>query len=349
MIVRLLRRLAGSLWLRVLVSAALLAIVLSQIDLGDARERISEGRWGWFAAAVAALLGSFLLGAFRWHMYLDAVGVGTALPRTIRAYLIGVFTTNFLPSQVGGDITRTWVASRPGTRLRVATTVVVDRATALVCLIAVGWIAVAADPAPLPWQILTALGLATGAVALVALLVAVVLGRRLSVGYVMSARLLGPRREIRDAASACLRGKTLRRTLAIGLVFQGLVALAAWFVLRSVALDLPFSVFVAALAPVLIIAAAPVSIAGLGVREGSYVVLLGYAGVSATDATLLSLATAAAFGVASLPGAVALLRRPPTAVFGRTRPESVAEARQDPQPVSGVEQGCSTRRRGEAG
>jgi glycosyltransferase 2 family protein len=312
--VTLLRKLGSSLWLRALVSAGLLALVLSRIDFGDARTRLSGGSWGWFAAAVAALFCSFLLGAFRWHLYLEAAAVGTGLASTIRAYLIGVFTTNFLPSQMGGDVTRTWVASRPGTRLRAATTVVVDRATALACLIAIGWIAVAANPGPVPGEILAALAAASGAVAIGALLVVLVLAGRIRIGRALSTRLLGPRREVLAAASACLRGVVLRRTIVLGLGFQGLVALAAWFVLRSIALDLPFSVFAASLAPVLIVSAAPISIAGFGVREGSYVVLLGHAGVSNTDATVVSLVAAAAFAVASLPGAVALLRRPPAAV-----------------------------------
>jgi uncharacterized membrane protein YbhN (UPF0104 family) len=321
--VTILRKLAGSFWLRALVSAGLLALVLSRIDFGDARERLSGGSWSWFAAAVAALFCSFLVGAFRWHLYLEAADVGTRLASTIRAYLIGVFTTNFLPSQLGGDVTRAWVASRPGTRLRVATTVVVDRATALGCLIALGWIAVAADPEAMPGEILTALGLCTGAVAVTALVILLVLAGRLRVGR-LSARVLGPGREIRRAASACLRGPVLTRTLAIGLGFQGLVALSAWFLLRSVGVELAFSVFAAILAPVLIVAAIPISIAGFGVREGTYVVLLGYAGVSATDATLLSLASAASFAVASLPGAAALLRRPRAAavVAGEPSPES---------------------------
>ena len=62
----------------------------------------------------------------------------------------------------------------------------------------------------------------------------------------------------------------------------------------------------------LILSTAPISIGGYGVREGSYVLVVGYAGVSATDATLFSLLSAAAFALASLPGALALLvrRRP---------------------------------------
>ena len=41
----LLRRLAGSLWVRALVSAGLLAAVATQIDFGTIRGRISGGSW----------------------------------------------------------------------------------------------------------------------------------------------------------------------------------------------------------------------------------------------------------------------------------------------------------------
>jgi hypothetical protein len=52
----------------------------------------------------------------------------------------------------------------------------------------------------------------------------------------------------------------------------------------------------------------PISIGGFGVREGSYVVLLGGASIGATDATLISILSVAALFLASVPGAVMLAR-----------------------------------------
>jgi hypothetical protein len=59
----------------------------------------------------------------------------------------------------------------------------------------------------------------------------------------------------------------------------------------------------------LIVSAAPISIGGFGVREGSYVFLLAYAHLGSTDATLFSLLSAAAFAIASLPGAAFVVGR----------------------------------------
>jgi uncharacterized membrane protein YbhN (UPF0104 family) len=318
--VTLLRRLARSFWARAVVSAALLALVLSQIDLSEAQDRLSEGSWWLFVAAVLTLLASFVAGALRWHIYLRAAAIDVAPAGAVRAYLIGTFTTNFLPSQVGGDVTRAWVASGRGTRLRALTTVVFDRATALACLIAVGWIAYATNTEAVPGQLVAALAAATAALAVV-VAVAVVVFRGGWLARFVPTRLKSPGREVRAASIACASWPVLRRTLLIGLGFQGLVVLAAWLVARSLDLSIALAPLAVSLAPVLMVAVLPISIGGLGVRESAYVVLLGYAGLSSTDAALFSLVAAAAFALASLPGALALLKRPEAA----SRPAAQAD------------------------
>ena len=303
----LLRRLARSRAVRAVVSVGLLAAVATQIDFGAIRERLSGGSWWLFALAVVVLFASFLLGAVRWHLFLRAARVDTTRRRAVDAYLIGTFTTNFLPTQFGGDVTRAVVAAGRGTRVRSAATVLLDRASALACMLVVGWILVAANPTPVPGQLIAALAAATGAFsAACALFLVLLRGRRLS--RFVPVRLRAAGAEAREALVLCLNRSVLARTFAIGLVFQGLVYLAAWLVARSISLGVPLSVLGASLAPVLIVVAAPVSIGGFGVREGGYVLLLGYAGVTASDATLFSLLTAAVFALASLPGALVLLR-----------------------------------------
>src|SRR5262249_45104387 len=116
----LLRRLAGSFWVRLLVSAGLLAIVAAQIDFPTLAHRITGGSWGWFAAAVAVLFASFVVAALRWQLFLDAAGVPSTRGQTVGAYLIGMFANNFLPSQMGGDVARVFLVGGAGTRMRAA-------------------------------------------------------------------------------------------------------------------------------------------------------------------------------------------------------------------------------------
>jgi glycosyltransferase 2 family protein len=71
--------------------------------------------------------------------------------------------------------------------------------------------------------------------------------------------------------------------------------------------------------------AIPISIGGLGIREGGFVLLLGQADIDAADATLLSLLTVAAVLVASAAiaaGSAAIdALRPPEPATG-TAPEA---------------------------
>ncbi len=304
-----LHRLARSFWIRLLVSAALLAVVATQIDFHALGGRITGGSWGWFAAAIAVLFASFVVAALRWQLFLDAAEVEAAPFETVRAYLIGTFANNFLPSQIGGDVARVFLVGGAGTRAQVATTVVIDRATAIGCLVVTAWVAYALDPGAVPGALVAALGAATGALVLVGLLAAVVLSGRTGLGHLLPARLRGAAGDVRETVRACVRTPVLLRTIALGATFQALVVLSVWLLARAIALDLAYAVTAVTLPPVLLVAALPISVAGYGVREGAYVVLLRHVGVDATDATLLSLLAGISFAIASLAGGVALVQR----------------------------------------
>jgi hypothetical protein len=197
------------------------------------------------------------------------------------------------------------------------TTVVVDRATALACLVLVAWIAVAVDPGPVPGTLIGALGASTAALVVVLAVAAVLVRGGTGLGRRLPERAQGWLAEARDAVRACARPAVLARTAALGLAFEGLVILALWLVARAIDLDVSYSVLAVVLPPVLIVSALPISIAGYGVREASFVVLLGDVGIGSTDATLLSLIGGVAFALASLPGGLLLLQRAPAEPVSR--------------------------------
>jgi uncharacterized membrane protein YbhN (UPF0104 family) len=308
-VLAILRRLAGSFWIRLLVSAGLLAIVATQIDFHALRGRLSGGSWGWFAAAVAVLFVSFVVAALRWQLFLDAAGVPARPVETVRAYLIGTFANNFLPSQIGGDVARVFLVGGPGTRTRAATTVVVDRATAIGCLVLTAWLAFAIDTGAIPGALVAALTAATGVLVLGGAAAAVLVRGRTGLGRLLPRRFHGLAADVRDSVLACVEAPVLWRTVALGAAFQALVVLSLWLASRAIALELSYAVLAVTLPPVLLVSALPISIAGYGVREGSFVLLLRHVGVSATDATLLSLLAGISFAIASLAGGVAMARR----------------------------------------
>jgi len=308
--VKRLGRLARSLWVRLVVTVGLLALVATQVDWEKAWHRVQDGSWAWFAAAVGLYAFAQTLGAIRWHFLLHASGVFTRGRESGRAFAIGVFTNNFLPTAIGGDAARALVIGRSGPRLaRAFTSVVVDRFTSVLCLLVVAWIFVVADPGPVPGTLLAGLGLATvavvGAVALL-FLIGLRSRGRLVAWVPESVKRFG--REARGGLRLLVTStRLLVAASVLGLVFQVLAMLSVWAVAQSIGLDLSLSLVAVAVPLVLVISLMPISIGGFGVREGGFVVVLGAVDVSTTDATVLSLTGVVAVLLATAPGGIAML------------------------------------------
>lgn len=302
---------ATSLAGRIAISAGLLALVALSIDWGDVVDKLADASWGWFVLATVLVLAAFVVAAIRWHVLLHAAGLHPPLRDTLRAYGIGVFTNNLLPTGFGGDAVRAWLVAPRGAPLaRALTSVGVDRATALACLLPIAWLGVAIGGDSIPGSLVALLAI-TSAAMVVGTLIAIAVLRRRGLGRFLP-RLLRP------WASEVAR--TLRRygrererlgeVIALGFAFQVLIVAATWLLSEALELSLDPEVLAVVLPLVLVATLMPISIAGFGVREGAFVALLAEVGVSSADALLLSLLTVASVAIASLPGGVALALRP---------------------------------------
>ncbi len=136
-------RVLTSLPVRAAVTLALLGALVTWIDWGEFAKRLEQGRWELFVAAVAVVVIALVIGALRWHVFVRAGDVGADLPQSLRAYWIGMFANNFLPTGFGGDAARAIVIARAGhSTARAVASVVVDRITSLACLALLAWLAV---------------------------------------------------------------------------------------------------------------------------------------------------------------------------------------------------------------
>lgn len=312
-----LRSHAGSFWVRAFVSVGMLALVATQIDFDVLGRRLSDGHRGTYAAAIAAMVAWMLVAAVRWRIFLERVGINVSIARAVRAYWLGAFTTTFLPSQFGGDVTRVITVSPRGERTRGLATVLIDRLSSMGCLVLVGWTAILASGGSTPSELVVALASLTAAGIVAAFLAAWLLRHRGRVGTRLHKRILGPTRQLVDALSLCLSRGALLQATVLGFAYEALMLLALWLVGRAIGVDVSYDVLAAAMPLVLLLSALPVSIAGFGVREGAFILLLRPAGIETTDAAVLSVLFALAFTLASLPGALGLLvgrrsdRRPP--------------------------------------
>lgn len=295
--------------LRLAISVTLLAVVLRQIDFARLAESARQADLRLYGLALGLGLVGILLRAARWKTLLDAVGARNAagapvpFPRLVYLYFIGAFFNAFLPTGFGGDVVRVLEFGSGTDSAKAAGTTIVDRLTGFIVLFVLALAALPLAWALVPPGVLALIG-GLGAAVLVGSLL-LFEGRWLrTIMAFITTRLPGPLSGLGRALSlegegwlartfavitACGRAGLLR-ALGVSLAFNLVLLLAAWLIAQALSLPLsPATLFVfvpLATASLLL----PISVSGLGVREGIYVLLFGQVGISTENALAFSFA-----------------------------------------------------------
>jgi len=92
--------------LRVSVSVLLIGALVYLCKPADTWKVMRSANLPGLAGALALYLFSMFIVAFRWKILLKAKGIKAGIFPLTKYYLIGFFFNNFLPSSIGGDISR---------------------------------------------------------------------------------------------------------------------------------------------------------------------------------------------------------------------------------------------------
>lgn len=270
--------------LRLAVSASILAAILARISLPHPASRASDHAALYLAAALVIAMVSIVLVALRWRLLARWLGLAMPALLAVRALFLGVFGAQLLPSALGTDLLRGWLVARQVQGAgRIAASVIGDR---LVALFAVCLLFTLANPVPRQLPASYAALLGPGAV--------------LATGAILLVFLLGCRQRPRAAP--------LLGALGLALVVHALSVVIAALAARAYGVDASLRLWVSVVPLAVIASALPISINGWGVREATIVALAAPLGVSATDALLVSITIGALNMIASLPGALVMLR-----------------------------------------
>ena len=302
--------------LKIAVSSALLAYLLSTTDLGALNERLRAADLVDLLAAVLCFVSMLALATWRWQMLLGALGAPAPIRRLTASYLVATFFNNFLPSNIGGDIVRVR-DSKPltGSTATSLAVVGIDRILgfgALYLLAAVAF--VLAPPA--------VRGLAGARLVLLALAVlfgflAYVFFRPGTARRIMSATRLNSiewAREqfevVQDAVHA-YRAKlaTIWLAGAASVALQALVVLYYLAIARGLNIPLPASAAFLMVPLCTLLQAVPVSFNGWGLREGLFTLYFSQVGLPRPSALAFSLVGAGLMVLLSLSGAFVWMAR----------------------------------------
>ncbi len=286
-------------FLRIGVSVTLLVVVLAQINLARLAQTLSEADPRLYAAALGLGLIGVALRAWRWKVLLDAVGARVPYGRLLYLYFVGAFFNAFLPTGFGGDVVRVLEFGPGADKATAAGTTIVDRLTGFIMLFALALVALPFALDLVPGWLLALIGAMAAAVLVGSLFlfegnilqrVTGALTARLP-GRLQALSLSGDGWLARMYAviTACGRGALLR-ALGVSLVFNSVLLSAAWLLAGAFRLEVTLPTLLVCVPVATASLLLPISVSGLGVREGIYVLLFAQVGVGQEQALAFSFA-----------------------------------------------------------
>jgi uncharacterized membrane protein YbhN (UPF0104 family) len=280
--------------LRIVVSLGALIFILTTIGLEKVISLVRQADLPLMLAAFLLAIAGIVVRAVRWMALLRALEVEVPLRRLVELYFVGTFFNTFLPSGFGGDVVRVLELTQDTHVPAAVGTVIVDRMTGLLVLFAMALAALPFSGGLLPAGTASAIGLLAA-------------GGLIAGGIVLQGRLLrrwgrqlpgplfqsvltgeGALARIYRAVTDC-GPRAIAQALGISLVFNLLLVTLNYLVARAVGVDIAFTyfwLFVPLLSVTLML---PISIGGLGVREGMAVILFTQASVDEAAAVAASL------------------------------------------------------------
>ena len=300
--------------LRILVSAGLIGWLVTRVDLHGVLAAMAAIGPGEVLAILALQFVNTALKSYKWQKLLAADGIHLSHATAFASYMVGTFFSIFLPTSMGGDAVRAVdTARRSGRRVATVTSVAADRLLGFVAIGVMGLMALASGAAS-NLRVELRVG---GTLLYVAVLLAsaLVFARR---PLELIHRLHFPgfptvERVARSAArslDAYRASGRLIELMLLSIAAQAIVVVVVYMLAQSLEIEAPLSYFFAIVPLVALVESVPISVYGIGLRDASYVSLLGLLGTPRERSLSLSvLYVALSLLYALLGGVVFAFRR----------------------------------------
>jgi len=282
---------------KALVTVFIFVYLFTRLDVYLIGRLISQSRI-WLLLVTFALFASrVLLGAYRNKVLLAYKSFIFSVTTLTRFYYIGFFFNLFLPTVVGGDIARGYYLYRySGGRKETISSILVERALGIVAMMLLSlfsvFLAVLLGLDVLRNDTIKIIVIAFGAGLVLAVLyfhekTAQVFEKMLPA--FIADRFASVVSVIRNVIEYNRAPRILGYVLLISIVFQLSAILCNYLIALAIGCTTPFLYFLMLLPVVWLISMIPVTINGLGLREGAFVYLFGTTGMAQEMAMTISL------------------------------------------------------------
>lgn len=277
-------------------SLSLLGLLFWKTDLSQFSEVLRNINLPLFLVSLLSYMLLFIPMSYRWQLLLRVLGIDAPIGRLYKTYLVGLFFNNFFPTTIGGDIVRGYSLYQFTQKGKEAVvSVIVERFLGFTSLIMIAVAALALSYPSFYDPLLAWLILAAFLVYLVVLIVMLT-----PTIFILADRFL-QKFKIRKLGSKLLQIPevislyksspfVLIRLVFFSLFLQVLAILIYYILCYSLHLEIPLIDVFLFLPIISIVSMIPISLGGLGIREGMSVYLFQQIGIESAQALSLSLA-----------------------------------------------------------
>ncbi|GAB1471012.1 lysylphosphatidylglycerol synthase transmembrane domain-containing protein [Chloroflexota bacterium] len=264
------------------LALALLIVLIQEEGDGELFSALRRVSSLYFLAALAALLLSRLFAVARWHILLTSAGVDVPFSRSAMLTFTGNFSSNFLPTTIGGDVVRLGGAMQLG----------YDRPICLASLVADRLIGMAGMALALPLGLIPAFSLSNG------------VSQSIALPAFFQKGMDFTKRTFESLSIWLKKPGTLFGSLLYTLGNQIFIYIAIYLLLLGIDHKVSFWLVAGMYTLTYFVTLVPISINGLGVQELSMTFLLiQLGGLTSSESATIALLTRLLFVLASLPGA----------------------------------------------
>ncbi|MCP9455888.1 MAG: flippase-like domain-containing protein [Nitrospira sp.] len=283
------------LWfLRLLFGVILIGLLLTRIDIGDVWSVISRIAWHLLALLIGLYFLGVVVSAAKWKVLIPQY----PLRQLLRLNLVGQFYSLVLPGQIAGEAVKAYRLGKGKKDAEaVAASVILDKVTGLLSLLLLGLAGIHISVLQLPSSMSIGLTLVLGGILVLLALLRLPLLSRPLLSFL---RALTDRHEkfrrpaiqlqcfVESWIVYLKRPAHLTGSICVGFCYQlvhiSIILLLAWKF--GVTIAVPDWLWIFAMISVTVLL--PITIGGIGVREGAFVGILGKLGVAPETALAIS-------------------------------------------------------------
>lgn len=254
-----------SILLKASVSLLLMVYLFRKINLGEVWQLFRHAYIAYLATALVLYIMGQILCAYRWKLLARLMDFRNTFGEFVNYYFIGMFFNLFLPTAIGGDVGKCYYLVKENKKpLEAIVSILADRGTGLVVLILIsGFSLFLLDGFDIPRQVIWAILLAN---------VILILG--LLIPFFFDSHLSRVHRTVALSMAYWKEPLPLFKSIMISGVFHALIISVHILIGLSLGLYIPWKFYFLLIPLVVAVSMLPISLSGLGVREGAYVYFL---------------------------------------------------------------------------